>query len=428
MEQLPDVAPRPYRMHNQIQHYAWGTTDEDAFISDLLGMEPEPGVPYAELWMGAHPKAPSAIEADGGETVPLDAWIAAHPHELLGQEVAERFGQLPFLFKVLSAGQSLSIQAHPTKAQAEALHEKDLEHYPDDNHKPEIAVTLDHLTALMGFKPLEELAAVLEDYPEMATFVGTAVADRVRDGVSANGEALADEAARRLTRELFTTLIERATDDPGALAEAVDALARRLAASLDALGEVEARFLELRQRYGSRDVGLFAMLLFNLVHLEAGEAIYTKAGVPHAYLGGNIVECMANSDNVVRVGLTPKYKDAETLLKIVDTTPQEPEVLEGAWDVKARGITAVVYKTPADEFEIRRWELAPGAEHTVNTSSRPAVLLLTEGEVEIVWETGRMRLSRGETAFIPACLPMYTVRTIDGARIVWSGVPDPEGL
>jgi mannose-6-phosphate isomerase len=423
MDNLPDVAPQPYRMHNQIQRYAWGTSDEDAYIAELLGIEPEPGLPYAELWMGAHPKAPSAVEVSEGETISLDAWIAAHPYEILGEQVTERFGKLPFLFKVLSAGQSLSIQAHPTKAQAEALHEQDPEHYPDDNHKPEIAVALDRLTALLGFKPLRELVAALEDYPEMATFVGAAVTDGLKDA-AANGERIADEAARRLTRQLFTNLIERATDDPDALAESVDVLARRLAASFDTLSEVETRFLELRQRYGSRDVGLFAMLLFNLVHLEAGEAIYTKAGVPHAYLGGNIVECMANSDNVVRVGLTPKYKDAVTLLRIVDTTPQEPEILEGATDVGAHGTTTIAYKTAAEEFEVRRWELAPGAVHRVETSSRPAVLLLTEGDAELVWETGEMRLSRGDSAFVPACLPRYTVRTGNGARLVWSGLPD----
>ena len=140
MNQVPEVAPRPYRMHNQIQHYAWGTRDQDAYIAHLLGNEPEEGVPYAELWMGAHPKAPSTIELEDGRTVALNMWIKAHPNAILGREVAERYGKLPFLFKVLSAGQSLSIQAHPTKAQAEKLHARDPEHYPDNNHKPEIAV------------------------------------------------------------------------------------------------------------------------------------------------------------------------------------------------------------------------------------------------------------------------------------------------
>jgi mannose-6-phosphate isomerase len=412
-------------MHNQIQNYAWGTREENAFIADLLGVEPAPGEPYAELWMGAHPKAPSIIELEGDQTVPLDAWIDKYPEEILGEAVTEHFGKLPFLFKVLSAGQSLSIQAHPTKAQAEILHKRDPEHYPDDNHKPEIAVTLDRLTALLGFKPLDELTTTLATYPELAAFVGRDIVERLANVVPADKTPDADQAAATLTRELFAALIERAMDDPDALAEAVNALARRLAADFDTLDEVEVLFLELRRRYGSRDVGLFALLLFNLIHLQAGEAIYTEAGVPHAYLGGNIVECMANSDNVVRVGLTPKYRDAETLLKIVDTTPQEPDILDGQSDPIAEGVTTVVYKTPAEEFEIRRWEMAAGSTHSVETDNRPAVLLMTDGEAEISWNSEGMRLSRGETVFIPACLPAYTLSAIDNARIIWSGVPKP---
>ena len=144
MSELTQITARPYRLHNQIQHYAWGTRDNDAFIPHLLQFDPEPGVPYAELWIGTHPKAPSQVELPDGSMMLLHDWIAQEPRAALGKAVHARFGGLPFLFKVLSAAQSLSIQAHPNKAQAETLHEQDPAHYPDDNHKPEIAIALDH--------------------------------------------------------------------------------------------------------------------------------------------------------------------------------------------------------------------------------------------------------------------------------------------
>lgn len=416
------ITPRPYRMHNQIQHYAWGTQGEDAFIPNLLGFNPDPDKPYAELWLGTHPKAPSNIELANGSLVALDRWIADHPKATLGEDVATRFGGLPFLFKVLSAGQSLSIQAHPTKAQAETLHAQDPAHYPDDNHKPEVAVALDRLTALVGLKPLPELAETLAHYPEIADFAG---AEAVQPIIKA-GEATPLETARALGYDLFATLIRRSLAAPQALSGAVDAQAQRLNEANGDLDEAERRFLNLRERYGSGDVGLFALFLFNIVHLKAGEGIFTEAGVPHAYLGGNIIECMANSDNVVRVGLTPKYKDAATLLDIVDATPQAPAILTGERMVEDGGAAATVYRTPATEFEIRRWTLAPGADTTLLLANRPTVLLVTAGDATMTWDGGRALYRQGESAFLPACLKTLTLQTTGGAEVIVATVPAME--
>lgn len=422
MTHAADITPRPYRMHNQIQHYAWGTRDEDAYIAKLLGIEPEPGTPYAELWMGAHSKAPSSIEMPDGSHRPLDAWISEYPEAILGEVVAKRFGQLPFLFKVLSAGEALSIQVHPTKAQAETLHARDPEHYPDDNHKPEIAVALDELTALVGFKPFSKLTETLTRYPEIVTFVGKAAAASFLD-IPAESTDEAPDVERQATYDLFAALIVHALEDPESLAEAVDALARRLEAVTKDLDDAEQRFLTLRHRYGSHDVGLFALFLFNLIHLKPGEAIYTDAGVPHAYLGGNIVECMANSDNVVRVGLTPKYNDAETLLAMVDTTPQPPQIMKGEVSIEREDLSSAVYPTPAAEFVVRWWTLAPGAEQTVDTHGRPAILLVTRGEVNIAWDEQRDTFKQGESIFIPANLPAYTLHATGEAHLVGAAVP-----
>ncbi|MGC9523595.1 MAG: mannose-6-phosphate isomerase, class I [Anaerolineae bacterium] len=418
MKRPPAVAPRPYRMHNQIQHYAWGKRNGDALIPALLGIDPEPGIPYAELWMGAHPKAPSEIELPDGTTVPLNEWIAAHPEATLGPEVMATYRELPFLLKILSAAESLSIQAHPTKAEAERLHALDPEHYPDTNHKPELAIALDGLTALTGFKPFPELQEVLTRYPEIAEFVGAPVANAI---LEAEDPTLEEQKA--LARELFTAMIERAEADPDALMAAVDKLVSRLTAWFEGLREVEIRFLELQQRYGSRDIGLFALFLLNLIDLAPGEGLFTDAGVPHAYLSGNIIECMANSDNVVRVGLTPKFRDPQALLDIVDVTPKRPDILSGHPQMDRGGMIRAVYETPAQEFEVHRWCLAPGTERDMEKGTGPAILLVIEGALDISWGDGHETFRQGEVVFLPACLPGYRVHARDGVEIFQADVP-----
>jgi len=418
MSELTQITARPYRLHNQIQNYAWGTRDNEAFIPHLLQFDPEPGVPYAELWIGTHPKAPSQVELPDGSKMSLHDWIAQEPRTALGKAVNARFGGLPFLFKVLSAGQSLSIQAHPTKTQAETLHEQDPAHYPDDNHKPEIAIALDHLTALMGFKPFDQLAGTLSRYPEIADFVGWETVNRI---VTATTPSEVIKAT--LTRELFAALIQHAIEDPVALGTAVDALSQRLTGGYDHPTEAETLFLELRERYGSQDVGLFALFLFNIVHLRAGEGLFTEAGIPHAYLKGNIVECMASSDNVVRVGLTPKYRDAVTLIKIVDTAPRLPEILDGNPITLPSGVTAANYPGPAAEFEMARLVLPAGAGFEVTKGDRPAVALVIRGSIDLLWEGRQDTYAQGASAFLPACLDRYTVHATADAEVMIANVP-----
>ncbi len=152
---------RPFKLLNKIQHYDWGTTNDNAFIPHLLGFSAVRDLPYAELWIGAHPSAPSDIVLQGRQS-PLNKVIHDFPLEILGEYVARRFdNRFPFLLKVLSAARALSIQTHPDKEQAGKLHAADPAHYPDDNHKPEIAIALDSLTAIAGFRPPKDIAGTL---------------------------------------------------------------------------------------------------------------------------------------------------------------------------------------------------------------------------------------------------------------------------
>ena len=401
------LKPRPYRMINEIQHYAWGTQGDGAFIPQLLGITPEPGTPYAELWMGSHPKAPSSLLMDDTQMSLREA-IAKHPAFFLGERVAKQFdGKLPFLFKVLSAAESLSIQVHPTKAQAARLHAQDPEHYPDANHKPEVAVALTELTALAGFKSGDALATTLADYPEIAAFAGA--------------DADTTFTPERI-KALHARMTRHAADEPEALAASVQALAQRLETLERALTEIESRFLTLRQKYGDEDIGLFSLFLLNLVHLERGEALYTEAGVPHAYLGGDIVECMANSDNVIRAGLTPKYKDVATLVDILKPVTEAPLVEGEPQDGE------IVYRTPASEFLVSRLALAAYETRHATPADGPELYLMTQGVVNAGWsdEDATMTFERGESYFVPAGLARLDLTARVESELFRVRVPKPE--
>jgi mannose-6-phosphate isomerase len=363
---------RPLLLENRIQHYAWGMQGPGAFIPRLLGIPPETEVPYAELWIGTHPKALSAV-VDGERRIALPDLLASDPGRILGPQVARDFaGQLPFLFKVLSAAAPLSIQAHPNKEQARELHARDPKNYPDDNHKPEVAVALDHLSLLAGFKPADELAKLRAQYPELA-------------GLLPAGATPRDICARLI-----------AAMDNGSLAKAISALAARLgsAAPGGESDEIETTFLRLAADYPN-DIGMVLMFCLNHLQLQPGQAIFLGPGIPHAYLRGNIIECMATSDNVVRAGLTPKYIDTTALLEVLDFDAQ-PFLIDARPGDQ-------VYDTPAREFRVRRMELAAGESRRLD-GGRLRVLLVLEGALRLEWDGGEIELNQGRSVLLPACM------------------------
>ena len=399
---------KPYFLINKIQNYAWGTKNEQAFIPKLLGFTPEPNKPYAELWMGTHPNAPSEVQTDRGR-LSLIEFIRAHPQEILVKQVAERFGhQLPFLFKVLSAGEALSIQAHPNKGQAIALHARDPEHYPDDNHKPEIAIAIDQLTALIGFCPDDEIEEVLKSYPEITHFVGTEIVERF---LNAKGEA------RKVSfKNLFSTLMNRGQDEPRVLEETLQALEKRLQAK-KILTEKEALFLELRAKYQT-DIGLFVIFLLNLVHLQHGQGVFLKAGLPHAYVHGNIVECMANSDNVVRAGLTPKFKDVKTLTEILTYETGKVELYEPP-DFQEE----FIYSVPVPEFSIRHFQLTEGMliKQRVNSIE---ICIIISGDLTLAYGRYSVTIKQGDAILIPAAMKEFLLNTLTDAEVFCAFVPE----
>jgi len=406
---MPTISPRPYKLQNKIQHYDWGTKNEKAFIPTLLGITPERDLPYSELWIGSHPKSPSEIEIDG-KLIPLNEVIGENPELVLGKTVFKKFSaQLPFLLKVLSASKALSIQLHPNKKQAEILHAKDPKNYPDDNHKPEIAISLDHLTALAGFLPADEIKKNLSKHPEIAEFAGQNLVDAVLNSAS-------ESETEENIKNLYSAIMKKSADSD-LLKTTISKWVARLSAFIHNSND-EIQFLNQHKLYGA-DVGLFSFFFFNLIDLKEGQAIFTDAGVPHAYIAGNIIECMANSDNVVRAGLTPKFKDVDTLLDIVVYGFSKFDIIN-----EEQKTDDVIFRTTAKEFEISAFSKKPGFLFHFEPQNKPSVFLVVSGSVKVIWKGGSEIYKKGESFLVPAILETVDMTSDESA--VFYAVEIPE--
>ncbi|MFB8397276.1 mannose-6-phosphate isomerase, class I [Streptomyces yangpuensis] len=365
------------RLTNTIRPYAWGSTTA---LPALLGVEPT-GEPQAELWMGAHPGAPSRVDRGAGERS-LAEVIAADPEGELGAATVAKFGPgLPFLFKILAAGAPLSLQVHPDLAQAKAGFEEeerrgipiDAGHrnYKDPNHKPEMICAITTFDGLCGFRSPQASADLFEG-------LGVGSLKPYADLLRAHPE----EAA---LREVLTAVL---TADRQQMARTVT----ETAAAAAHLGGEYATYAALAHEYPG-DPGVLAAMLLNHVRLQPGEALFLGAGVPHAYFDGLGVELLANSDNVLRAGLTPKHVDVPELLKIVRFEPSDPAVMRPEGDGGEE-----VYEAPIDEFRLSRFLLAPGGAPHVLPDGAPQILLCTGGSAQ----AGELALTPGGSAFVPA--------------------------
>lgn len=379
-------------LRGTFQHYAWGTTDA---IPELLG-EPADGRPFAEYWLGAHPLAPSVV---GGK--PLDALIAEHP-EVIGKASQSAFGdRLPYLVKVLSARHALSLQAHPSREQAEDGFERENaaglapdspeRTYRDDWPKPELLVALEEFHGLAGFRDPLRTAAL---------FGGLGVAEELASVIGPLTERKGSAALAEVFLDVLSLEGKRAR-----LSELVCAAAMQKQHSPGELGEFARTVLELDEVFPT-DPGILAALLMNRVTLRPGDALYVPAGQMHAYLRGTGVEVMANSDNVIRGGLTSKHVDVGELIKVVDFEPSVPKAIHPS-SVRA-GVQK--YKTPCREFDV--WRIAPraGLDPIRLPGRRSArILLVVDGEVEVAVGSEQLGLSRGQAAFLPATDPVATI-------------------
>ena len=388
-----------FKLQGKMQHYAWGGYE---FIPQLLGFENAVHKPCAEYWMGAHPSASGKLETEDG-LLPWYDLIQQEPVEHLGEKVYEQFGELPYLLKVLDVREMLSIQVHPTKEEAKKGFQREEasgvainaahRNYKDKNHKPEVMVALGEFWLLHGFKKEEALQRILDTIPEF--------------------DFLSKVFANANYYDLYRTVMEMPQEEADGLL--LPLVARELTTphTKDEPGYWVATLYDGVLPVSNIDKGIFSIYFFNIVRLQEGEAVFQGAGVPHAYLEGQNVELMANSDNVLRGGLTPKHIDVPELLRHIVFEGIEPHVLTG--EVSTTG--ELTYPLPIEDFGISVLKLENGHEYVFKSKSAE-IFLVMQGKAHC----GTLTCKRGEV-FVVLPDEEYTIRGIENVVIYKAFVP-----
>lgn len=394
-------------LKNTIQEYAWGSRDA---IAKLLGEKAPSENPQAELWMGAHPKAPSLVRLSD-RWVSLDTLLDQDPVGILGQAVSKRFnGKLPFLFKVLSAAQPLSIQAHPSLAQAQKGFDRENRlgipidaqnrNYRDANHKPECICALAPFWAMVGFRKPRDIIALMEAawpedaLPELKPLRGESGPDGMKHFYQAIMK-IDDTRKQHLIGSLIDN-IHLKTD----------------------LNSVFEWVSKLYDAYPS-DMGVLSPMILNLIRLKPGQALFLPAGMPHAYLEGLGIELMANSDNVLRGGLTNKHIDIPELMQTLEFRSGEPEILLP----KKISECELRYFAGSAEFELSRLVVKNGRVFTSAAERSVELLICVEGEAvaEISKDHQTIQITKGVSVIVPASIGAYSMK--GNAQLYKAGVP-----
>lgn len=395
-----------FKLKGKVQHYAWGGYD---YIPNWLGISNEAHKPHAEYWMGAHPSASSILVKDDSATVLYDV-IKQNPDAYIGPKVLEQFGELPYLFKILDVKEMLSIQVHPSKTEAIKGYEAEEaagillqapnRNYKDRNHKPEVMVALSEFWLLHGFLEKEALLEVLRTVPE---FGG------LDDVFNVDGYKGLYKYVMELPQEEVNSLLE-----PLVKREIAAKEANKLTKHQP--GWWVSKLFEEGYVTGDIDRGVFSVYFFNIVKALPGEAIFQGAGIPHAYLEGQNVELMANSDNVLRGGLTPKHVDVPELLKHTIFEGTTVNIMKG----EKRGEGEVVYNCPVPDFGISKIALTAGQEVQGMASSLEIVVVM-DGSLQVTG-TNTINALKGEAV---AILPgeNYSIATASNVLAYKAFVP-----
>lgn len=370
------------KMINKVQNYDWGSKTA---LTQLYGIPNPSNLPMAELWMGAHPKASSeVIDSQNNQTVPLNTLIDNNPEAYLGKKVAQTYHRLPYLFKVLCAAQPLSVQVHPNKKYAEVGFAKEnaagipldspIRNYKDDNHKPELIYALTPFRAMNAFRPLDEIASLLDfvsaAHPDIQLFV----------------QAPTEEKLSRLFAQLLNLAGEQKELALGVLKAALNS---RQGEPWNSIKQMVSLYPE--------DNGLFTPLLLNVIELQPGEAMFLYARTPHAYLEGVGLEVMANSDNVLRAGLTNKHIDIPELIANIDFKPTAAHDL---LNIPEKSGNVWKYHIPVEDFSFNIYSINhSGVTLTNDTAS---ILFCIEGELVLSSGNKEINIDSGESVFLPA--------------------------
>lgn len=325
--------------------------------------------------MGTHPNGPSSVKIGSGEEIPL--------RQVLGRD-------LPFLFKILSVRKALSIQAHPDKELAVHLHQQFPNMYKDPNHKPEIAIALTPFEALCGFRPIDDILLMTRKYPEFASLV-TPESLMALEHAQGSSEQTQKAALKAFFHDLMTCG-----------AELVKTKTEHLLARLDSPNDLEFLFTRLNKEY-PYEVGCFCIFVMNFVTMKPGECVFLAANEPHAYLLGECVECMALSDNVVRAGLTPKFRDVDTLCSMLTYNMYKGE--EVFTKPECISPYSVLYKAPVEEFSVIKTVFDNNECKESINHSHDTMLLCIQGSVKITSPTEAIDCDAGSVLLLPGGVP-----------------------
>jgi mannose-6-phosphate isomerase len=368
-----------------VKHYDWGGY---SFIPSLLKLPNDKKLPFAEYWLGVHPQADCRVVLPDGNIRLLSDYFTTDSPTAMGEYVAKRFETIPYLLKALDVKDMLSIQVHPSKADAERDYKEEAlkgipldspqRNYKDDNHKPELMVAMGDFWLLHGFKPGEELKKTVKGVSELNSLL----------------PVFEQSGYKGLYKTVMEMPQEKVNEQLQPLLDRIIPLYKEGKLNRSQADYWAAKGALTFSQPGRLDRGIFSVYLFNLVELRRGEAIFQDAGVPHAYLEGQNVEIMASSDNVLRGGLTNKHIDVPELLKHVKCEAIYPEILKGVKNGKE-----IVYKTPAPDFELSSFILHNGDSISF-TPHTAEILLLIDGQTEISNPENKIDLKKGQPSAI----------------------------
>lgn len=398
-------SPSVFKIIPTIQQYDWGKIGHNAKVaqfaaaSSLPGFSVDESLPYAELWMGTHPKSPSHVRFSGKT---LSEHLASNPN-LIGKRVIDRFdatdGNLPFLFKVLSIEKALSVQSHPDKKTAEILHAQQPSIYKDPNHKPEMTIALTPFFALCGFRPLPAIVTALNSTPELASLIPRPTLDHFISLASSNEPYENQKAA---LKGLFSALMT--TDEAQYKGQLTEIVGRYRRGQVNDGEEKDVIDLVLRlDGQFPGDIGIWCAFVLNYVRLQPGKAMFLGAGEPHAYIAGECIECMANSDNVIRAGLTPKLRDVPNLVSGLTYSASDASKHSVFPTSFSSSEASVLYDPPVPEFSVVQVKLSYQQTEAHRPVDGPSVAIVTEGSGAVEWDTGeRLEVGLGDVYIIGA--------------------------
>ncbi|XP_069357693.1 mannose-6-phosphate isomerase [Maniola hyperantus] len=390
----------------KVQNYEWGKLGSESMVAQLLAngnpnVTIDPNKPYAELWMGTHPNGPSLIIERG---ILLSEYLKDN-HDAIGPDVNRKFGiTVPFLLKVLSIRKALSIQAHPAKDHAEELHKLLPDMYKDPNHKPELAIALTAFEALCGFRPVTQIMKFLQDLPELA---------HVLPENSLNA-FLSSEGAESHEKELKSVFHSLMTCDREQITSSLKTLLSRL--EKEDLSTQSSLLYPLVRRLHDDfpgDVGCWAPYFMNYLKLAPGQAIFLKPNLPHAYISGDCIECMACSDNVVRAGLTPKHIDVPTLVEMLDYRSYTKE--EMLFTPHLEDENSCIWRPPVPDFAVVKMKIPSGDSYNTIVRPSPSVIIVTSGSGQAC-DTEPVPVRPGVVLFLKASRQL-TLTPAEGSHI-----------